>query len=175
MKIALSTVLALFLLGCSNNTTQETQKSETTPVKKELQSEKSEQNVQKEQKQSVQKAKETETRSEKAHKPALEVKAVATEVVDEKLSVVQEAKKTSVDGAKVFVACASCHGKDASKSALGKSKIIKGWEVARIVEALQGYKAGTYGGAMKGIMKGQALKLSDDEMHAVAQYISTLK
>ncbi|MBA1432331.1 MAG: c-type cytochrome [Epsilonproteobacteria bacterium] len=80
----------------------------------------------------------------------------------------------AVDGAKLFTACSGCHGAKGEKKALGKSQIIGGWESARIVTALKGYKDGTYGGAMKAVMKGQASKLSDAEIKALADYISEL-
>ena len=162
MKIVISVAVALLFFGCSENTGKEDVSHKAV---------KSVQKVKEpvtEVKQSVEKTVEV------PKKEVVEVPAVVTEVVDKKLAVVKEAAKSSLDGQKIFVACSSCHGKDASKSALGKSKVIKGWGMAKTVEALKGYKAGTYGGAMKGIMKGQALKLSDGEMQAVAEYISKL-
>jgi cytochrome c len=42
--------------------------------------------------------------------------------------------------------CASCHGANADKSALGKSAKIAGWSKSKLVSAMNGYKAGTYGG-----------------------------
>jgi cytochrome c553 len=79
------------------------------------------------------------------------------------------------DGATIFKTCAGCHGANAEKAALGKSQIIKGWEKNKIVAALKGYKDGTYGGAMKGVMKGQVARLDDNKIDAVATYISSLK
>lgn len=70
--------------------------------------------------------------------------------------------------------CAGCHGTNAEKAALGKSQIIKGWSVTKVSDALNGYKAGTYGGVMKTVMKGQASKLSDADIKAVSEYISSL-
>jgi cytochrome c-type protein NapB len=67
--------------------------------------------------------------------------------------------------------CASCHGADWSKAALGKSKIVAGMTHAEIATALKGYKDGSYGGAMKGLMKGQVAKYSDAELEAFAQTI----
>jgi len=66
-------------------------------------------------------------------------------------------------------ACAGCHGADFSKKALGKSKIVKDMTKADIEKALKGYKDGTYGGAMKGIMKGQVAKLSDADIKEIAE------
>jgi len=71
-----------------------------------------------------------------------------------------------------FATCAGCHGAKAEKHALGKSEIIAGWPVAKIEHALKGYKAGTFGGAMKGIMKGQASRLSDADIASLAKQIS---
>ncbi len=68
-------------------------------------------------------------------------------------------------------ACASCHGADWSKSALGKSKIVATLTHAEITTALKGYKDGSYGGPMKGLMKGQVAKYSDAELEAFAQTI----
>jgi len=82
---------------------------------------------------------------------------------------------SSVNGKVVYKACIGCHGANGEKKALGKSQIIAGWDSAKVSEALNGYIAGTYGGAMKGLMKGQVSKLSTDDIKAVSDYISTLK
>lgn len=79
------------------------------------------------------------------------------------------------DGAAVFAKCVGCHGANAEKQALGKSKVIAGEDSASTVEKLNGYKAGTlnqYG--MGGLMKGQVAALSDDDIKAVSDYIATL-
>jgi len=68
-------------------------------------------------------------------------------------------------------ACTSCHGADWSKKALGKSKNVSALTHAEIATALKGYKAGTYGGPMKGLMKGQVAKYSDADLDAFAQTI----
>lgn len=76
------------------------------------------------------------------------------------------------EGADLYKKCAMCHGLHGEKSALGKSKIIKDLGVAGIINALKGYKNGTYGGAMKGMMKGQTLLLSDAQITAIATHIA---
>ncbi len=68
-------------------------------------------------------------------------------------------------------ACTSCHGADWSKKALNKSKVVSEMSHADIATALKGYKAGTYGGPMKGLMKGQVGKYSDADLEAFAQTI----
>lgn len=68
-------------------------------------------------------------------------------------------------------ACKGCHGGDFSKHALGKSKVVADMSHADIAAALKGYKAGTYGGPMKGIMKGQVAKYSPADLEAFAQTV----
>jgi len=68
-------------------------------------------------------------------------------------------------------ACAGCHGANFEKKALGKSKIVANMTHAEIATALKGYKSGTYGGPMKGVMKGQVAKYSDADLEAFAQTI----
>jgi len=79
------------------------------------------------------------------------------------------------DGASLYKKCAGCHGAKAEKKALNKSQIIQGWSQEKLVTALKGYKDGTYGGAMKGLMKGQVATYDDAKIEAVAAYITTLK
>lgn len=79
---------------------------------------------------------------------------------------------TSTLFANIFSVCASCHGFNANQKALSKSKIIKGWSKERITFALKGYKDGTYGGEMKGIMKGQVMRLSSKDIKELALLIS---
>lgn len=81
----------------------------------------------------------------------------------------------AADGAALYKKCSACHGMNAEKKALGKSQVIQGWPADKIVSALKGYKDGSYGGAMKGLMKGQVASYSDADIEAVAGYISGLK
>jgi len=67
--------------------------------------------------------------------------------------------------------CAGCHGSSFEKKAMGKSKVVKDMSKEDIVKALKGYKDGSYGGAMKGMMKGQVASLSDADMTAIADSI----
>jgi len=78
---------------------------------------------------------------------------------------------SSVAMADAFQKCAGCHGANGEKKALGKSKIISDMTKADIVAALKGYKDGTYGGPMKGLMKGQVAGLSDADMTAIGDKI----
>ncbi|MDD5386118.1 MAG: c-type cytochrome [Sulfuricurvum sp.] len=76
------------------------------------------------------------------------------------------------EGADLFKKCAACHGAQGEKAALGKSKIIKDLGVAGVITALKGYKDGSYGGPMKGMMKGQVATLTDAQITAIASYIA---
>lgn len=75
----------------------------------------------------------------------------------------------------LYLKCAGCHGQKAERSALNKSQIIQGWSVEQLRDSLMGYKAGTYGSVMKGLMQGQVSSLSDEQIELLAQYIATLK
>ena len=82
----------------------------------------------------------------------------------------------AADGAALYKKCISCHGAKAEKKALGnKSQVIQGWPAAKSIEALKGYKAGTYGGPMKALMKGQVASYSDADIEAVSKYVEGLK
>ncbi len=69
--------------------------------------------------------------------------------------------------------CLACHGQDWSRPALGKSKIVRNMSRQNILRALKGYKKGTYGGPMKGVMKGQVSRYSDAELEMIANTISS--
>ncbi len=144
MKIVISAVLAFFLIGCSSDDSKQVQKVEPTQV--------------------VQEAEEEMVVQEVDEDP-VEVGVVEDVVVAE--TIVE-------DGAEIYNACSSCHGVNAEKSALGKSKIIRGWDANEVSTALNGYIDGSYGGVMKGLMKAQASKLSDEDIEIVSEYISTL-
>jgi len=62
--------------------------------------------------------------------------------------------------------CVGCHGKSFEKKAMGKSKVVSEMTHADIAAALKGYKDGSYGGPMKGLMKGQVAKYSDADLDA---------
>jgi cytochrome c553 len=79
-----------------------------------------------------------------------------------------------VTGKSLYAKCASCHGEDAGKKALGKSRVIKGWSVERLTKAIEGYKNGTYGGDMKTAMKAQVKDLNSVDINILSNYISKL-
>jgi cytochrome c len=60
--------------------------------------------------------------------------------------------------------CKSCHGKDWEKAALGASRIVKDMTQDEVTKALLGYKNGTYGSNMKGVMHTNVKMYSEDEL-----------
>ena len=87
---------------------------------------------------------------------------------------VQEVVVEQLDGKKLFKICSDCHGEKAEKEALGKSQVIAGWDKERIINSINGYKNGNYGGLMKNIMRGHVADKNDAEIEALANYISTI-
>ena len=80
-----------------------------------------------------------------------------------------------IDGAALYKEeCATCHGKFARKSAFGKSQVISGFTKEEIISALIGYQEGTYGRSMKGMMKSQVKSFDEEEITALAEYISSI-
>ncbi len=75
------------------------------------------------------------------------------------------------DGASVYKKCASCHGINGEKVALGKSKIIKDMTKAEIVTSINGYKNGTYEKKKKNIMLPQVKALSDTDIKEISDLI----
>jgi len=77
--------------------------------------------------------------------------------------------------ADLYKKCAGCHGVHGEKKAMGKSKVIASMNESEVQIALNGYKNGTYGATMKGLMKGQVRSLSSADIDSLAKYIATLK
>ena len=81
----------------------------------------------------------------------------------------------AADGAALYNKCAGCHGVSAQKSALGKSKVIASMSEDELNSALNGYKDGSYGGVMKGLMKGQVANFSKDDIKALSAHVASFK
>ena len=78
-------------------------------------------------------------------------------------------------GKSLYKKCQACHGANAEKKALNKSEIIQLWDASKIENALTGYKTGSYGGPMKGLMKSQVANLSQSDIKILSTYIASLK
>lgn len=61
-----------------------------------------------------------------------------------------------------LTACYGCHGANFEKKALNKSLVVADMNATAITTALAGYKDGSYGGAMKGLMKAQLRNFPDN-------------
>lgn len=60
--------------------------------------------------------------------------------------------------------CKVCHGVNFELKALGKSKIVKDMTKQDVSNALIGYKNGTYGSHMRGIMIGKVHRYNESEL-----------
>jgi cytochrome c553 len=173
MKIALAVTVTLLLLGCSQEQHEEAKEKLSKSVDKitevvKQESTKIVENVQDITEETVESSKKSiQDINQKVEKKSAEVIQSSADSIDKALG-------AKIDGSKIFVKCSSCHGQKAEKKALTKSQIIQGWSVSKITAAINGYKNGTYGASMKGVMKPQVSKLSDAEIQAVAKYISHL-
>jgi len=81
----------------------------------------------------------------------------------------------SLSGEELYQKCAVCHGKNGEKSALGKSKIINEFSASELEKNMNGYLDGSYGYAMKSLMKSQLKDLSKSDIKKLATYIATMK
>jgi len=104
--------------------------------------------------------------------------STSQKVATPKTSLAQQAPKkvVTLSGSELYMQkCASCHGKYGEKVALATSQVIAAWPTQKSVDALNGYKEGSYGAKLKGIMKAQVNSLDDAQIQAVSEYISTLR
>ncbi|ARR01028.1 c-type cytochrome [Campylobacter porcelli] len=86
----------------------------------------------------------------------------------------------AADGAAIYKKCAVCHGAKAEKKYLNKVPALVDTDPVQRLADMKAYKAGTLNDGkgkinMGAIMKGQMATLSDADMEAVSNYISTLK
>jgi len=65
--------------------------------------------------------------------------------------------------------CFGCHGTKMEKKALNISKVVNQMKKADIVTALTGYKDGSYGGAMKGLMKSMTRKFNNADIKEISE------
>ena len=70
--------------------------------------------------------------------------------------------------------CKGCHGIDGSKVAMGMTRPLNSLSMDEVKTALDGYKAGTYGGAKKGMMERVVKPLSEEDIEALAAHIDGL-
>ena len=188
--ISVATVAVLTFSGCGNSSKEETTKTAVEATKKATEATKE---VAAKTTDAVKEGanKAVEATKEAAGAVADKAKEAATKTTDAVKEGANKAKEAASDmankakeavaggnehGKAVFAKCVSCHGADGKTKALGKSEVIAGQNVADLEKKIQEYKAGTRNVAGMGmLMKGQVGSLSDDDIKAVAEYISTLK
>ncbi len=111
----------------------------------------------------------------KAEAPKAEEKKAEAPKVEEKKAEAPKAEEKKAEAPATdsvnTTACAGCHGANFEKKAMGVSKIVKDLKKEEIAKALKGYKAGTFGGSMKSIMKAQVSALDDAKIEAIANKI----
>jgi len=175
-----ATLSALLLGGCFNSETGASQRAangdvEKVEVKHEApaKAEKAEAPATAEKAEAPAKEEKAEApaKEEKAEAPAKEEKAEAP-AKEEKAEAPAKEEKAEAPAKVNLTTCNGCHGATFEKKAMGVSKVVNTLSKDEIVTALKGYKAGTYGGAMKGVMKGQADKLDDATIEAIAGTIA---
>ena len=177
-KLLLGSVVAVALLtGCGDDKKESTQANQATPEIKKEETTASTQNTTP----AVEKVKENNEKIEESKETTItlvqtkEKVIIAPDKVEGDIKEVQkEVTEVGIDATALYTTCGSCHGQKAEKSALGKSQVIAGWDKQRIVDALNGYKNGTYGGVMKNIMTGHVNTKTDAEIDALADLISKM-
>lgn len=157
MKSFISAVCALFIFGCSNDSTP-VENTSTAPAVLETNT--------------------TPAASETAVEqstPSEQTAPAAAVVPKPEVAAPKAPTVANIDGGALYSQkCASCHGSKAEKSALNKSQIIAQFSETQVKEALKGYQAGTYGKEMKTLMQGQAKALTDTQIDALAKHIAGL-
>ena len=77
-------------------------------------------------------------------------------------------------GEEVYTRCAGCHGADGAKRAMGVAPPLAGQSSLELLEKLEGYADGVYGGSKKAIMTNTLKRLSPEQLREVADYIAGL-
>lgn len=119
--------------------------------------------------------------AEAAKVAVAEKTAEVAQAVKEKAVAVQESATTAMAAATpeapaAYAKCKGCHGAEGKTKALGKSAVIAGQSKEALIESLKAYQAGTKNVAgMGSLMKGQVATMSDEEIEAVAGYLSQIK
>lgn len=103
----------------------------------------------------------------------------ATDTIKEKAEKVSDAASeaiASISAPAAYAKCKGCHGADGKTVALGRSAVLAGQDKATLIASINEYKAGTRNLAgMGSLMKGQVISMSDADIEAVAEYLSSVK
>mgnify|MGYP003592245353 CR=1 FL=1 len=175
-KLLLGSAVAVALLtGCGDEKKESTQATETT---KEIKKDETNSTVEKSSGEVKENSKAEDAKIEEPKETTTTVVQTKEKVIIAPDKVEGEVKEVvgeeAIDATTLYATCGSCHGQKAEKSALGKSQVIAGWDKQRIIDSLNGYKNGTYGGVMKNIMTGQVNNKTEAEIDALADLISKM-
>lgn len=82
-----------------------------------------------------------------------------------------------LDGAKLYAekTCFACHGKDAKSPILPEYPRIAGQGAVYAENQMKDIKSGARANGNTAAMKGVMFMVNDEEIHAIAQYVSSLK
>jgi cytochrome c len=86
---------------------------------------------------------------------------------------------SALDGAKLYTSptkggCSACHGKDAKTPLLPMYPKLAGQNAAYIVQQMNDIKSGARNNGMTAAMKGIMHMVTDEEIKAIAEYLSGL-
>ncbi|MDH5765488.1 MAG: cytochrome c [Gammaproteobacteria bacterium] len=86
----------------------------------------------------------------------------------------------ALDGAAIYKnpakgGCAACHGKDAKSPIMNAYPKLAGQNEAYLLQQLKDIKSGKRNNGMSAAMKGIMHMVNDEEMKALAKYLSGLK
>jgi len=105
-----------------------------------------------------------------------EINEIVTIITSNEINITKQSKKdikTTTQSIEINIdSCIGCHGEHFEKSAMGYSRIVNEMSKEDIIASMNGYKDGTYGKNMKALMATQAMKLSTQEIEAIAKMIA---
>ena len=83
----------------------------------------------------------------------------------------------ALDGAELYKTktCLTCHGKDGKTTIMPNYPKIAGQNEAYVLQQMKDIKSGARANGMSAAMKGIMHLVSDEEMEALAKYISTMQ
>ncbi|QOG12564.1 c-type cytochrome [Arcobacter sp. FWKO B] len=109
----------------------------------------------------------------KSDSTSSEAKGISLFTVTEKKAITK-AELTEVGKNLYTNRCAVCHGDSGQKRAYGKSRALNSLSNDDIVQAIRGYKGGTYDRGM-GFLMSPFSNISEEEVQGVYEYLQTLK
>ena len=93
------------------------------------------------------------------------------------LAVFASATAMAADGAKLYAdkTCSACHGKDGKKTLMPDYPKIAGQNKAYIEKQMKDIKSGARANGNSAAMKGVMVIVNDEEIKALAEFVSQMK